>query len=179
MLGYLLWIIQLLTGLFIFIGLYIHLFINPIIDSFLFNILFIVFLVFHGINGLAGILVESLKGGIARKIMLLFKDLLMSRNTGHLLFFLHRVTGIFLSLYLIQHVLTNSLGPLGDSPIIELLNSEVSKSLAIISAGLHGLNGLRLIFIDLTGLTHLQRRLGYIVLLSSICLLIYTGVWRH
>jgi len=173
MLNYPLWITQLITGILLFIGLYIHIFVSPVIGSTLFNSLFMAFLAFHGINGLTGILTE--KGRVSHKAVLFFKDLMMSRNTGHLLFFLHRITGLFLVIYLIQHILTNSLGPLSDSSI----DVEVLKPLAIISAGIHGINGLRLIFIDLTGLTHLQKRLGYIVLLSSIFLLIYTGVWRH
>lgn len=183
MLYYALWIFQTLTGIYLFIGLYLHIFISPFTDYPILNTLFILSALFHGINGMTGIINESFKGKgwrRAHKSILFFKDLAISRHTGHLLFVLHRLTGIFLLLYLLQHILTNSLSlayiPIGDSFIIDILRGKTLRFLAIISVGIHGMNGLRLIFIELTGLTHLQKRLAYLVLISGIFLAAYIGL---
>jgi succinate dehydrogenase/fumarate reductase cytochrome b subunit len=179
MLGFTLWILQILTALFLFIGLYIHAFVSPL-PNVVFNILFICAAVFHGFNGIWGIIDESLrKQGwkIAGRFSRLVSDYSHNRQSGHLLFIIHRITGIFIFLFLAQHIVTNYyvsayINP-GSSPLIEFLRHDWIKYLALLSLGFHAMNGIRLIFIELTGFTLLQKKLAYVSLVTGLLFAAY------
>ncbi len=175
-----LWILHILTALYLFIGLYVHIFITALTGYLLFDILFAAAAVYHGLNGMWGIIEESLrkKGWkLAKKLGTLFIDFKHNRHAGYFIFILHRLTGLFILLYLMQHIFTNSLVSayisLDDIFIIESLRNDFLTYLAALSLGFHAINGMRLIFIDLTGLTWLQRRLAYLSLISGSLFALY------
>jgi len=91
--GFYLWILQSVTALYLFIVLYNHLFVAPFTNYFILDILFVVTAVFHGFNGLWGIIDESFRGKgwkLAGTFGILFTDFRHNRHVGHFLFILHR-----------------------------------------------------------------------------------------
>jgi succinate dehydrogenase/fumarate reductase cytochrome b subunit len=171
MLGFFLWVLQILTALFLFIALYIHAFISPL-PNIVFNTLFICAAVFHGLNGMWGVVYESLRKKGWRAAGSFLSDYSHNRQSGHLLFIIHRITGIFIFLFFAQHIVTNyyvsTYIELVDSPLIDFLRHDWIKYLALLSLGFHAMNGMRLIFIELTGRTLIQRRLAYSSLLLGL-----------
>lgn len=180
MLSFILWILQTVTALYLFIGLCVHVFITPFTDYLFLDILFVGAALFHGLNGGWTIIDESLRGKgwkAAEKFGALFVDFRHNRHAGHFVFILHRLTGLFILLYLMQHIFTNRLISdylsIDKIFITELLRNDVFTYLALSSLGFHSINGMRLIFIELTGITWLQRRLAYLSLALGALFALY------
>ncbi len=178
--GLILWLLQLVTALYLLAGLYLHLFNSPLTRKLVFDSLFIFCAVAHGLNGLWGIIGESLHGKwwrIAFNFQNLFTDFIHNRQAGHFMFILHRVTGLIILLFLTQHIFTNSLVSfylsIEDSIIIEFLRNDIFVYIAVVSLGFHAFNGIRLIFIELTALTWLQKKTAYLSLLSGAIFAMY------
>jgi succinate dehydrogenase/fumarate reductase cytochrome b subunit len=185
MTGFYLWIFQSVTALYLFVILYFHIFVAPFTDYLILDVLFVCAAVFHGFNGLWIIIDESFRGKgwkLAEAFGVLLTDFRHNRHVGHFLFILHRLTGLFILLYLTQHLFTNSFVSaylfLDDIFIIELLRNDFLDYLTFLSIGFHAINGMRLIFIELTGLTWLQRRLAYLSLALGLLFTVYVTVVR-
>ncbi len=168
MVGFILWILQNVTALFLSVGLYVHIFITPLSGNLLYDLIFAFAAVYHGFNGLWGIIEESLRGKgwkVAEKFKPFFIDFQYNRQVGHFLFIPHRLTGLFLLLYLVQHFFTNSLVSayfsIDNLAIVKLLKNDFLDYLAVLSLCFHSVNGIRVILIEFTGLTWLQRRFAY------------------
>ena len=147
----------------------------PVFDS-----LFIFCAVVHGLNGLWGIADELFRDkewGIALKFRNFFMDFIHTRQAGHFMFILHRVTGLIIMVYLMQHIFTNSLVStylsIENSFITESLRNDIFGYLAVVSLGFHAFNGVRLIFIELPALTWFQNKTAYISLLSGALFAMY------
>ena len=180
MLTFYLWIFQNVTALFLFFGLYVHIFIIPLTANLSYDLLFAVAAVYHGFNGLWGIIDESFKGKgwkVAEKFEAFFIDYQHNKLIGHFLFILHRLTGLFLLLYLAQHIITNSLISaylsIDNIVITEFLKNDFLDYLAVLSLCFHAVNGIRLIFIELTSLTWLQRKSAYVSLALGMVFALY------
>ncbi len=175
--GLILWMLQLLTALYLLAGLYLHLFSAPLTGKLVFDSLFIFCAVAHGLNGLWGIIDESLRGKWWRVPFNLFTDFIHNIQAGHFMFILHRVTGLIILLFLTQHIITNSLVSfylsIEDSIIIEFLRNDMFAYIAVVSLGFHAFNGIRIIFIELTSLTWLQKKTAYLSLFSGAIFAMY------
>ena len=183
MLPFILWISQSITALFLFFAVYVHIFVTPLTGNLLYDLVFILAAVFHGFNGLWGIIEESLRGKgwkAAEKFKIFFIDFQYNRQVGHFLFILHRLTGLFLLLYLVQHFFTNSLVSaylsIDNLAVVKLLKNDFLDYLAVLSLCFHSVNGIRVILIEFTGLTWLQRRLAYLSLLLGLVFAFYVTV---
>jgi succinate dehydrogenase/fumarate reductase cytochrome b subunit len=180
MTGFYLWIFQSITALYLFAILYFHIFVAPFTNYLILDVLFVAAAVFHGFNGLWIIVDESLrkKGWkLAKTFGVLLADFKHNRHIGHFLFILHRLTGLFILLYLTQHLFINSFVSaylsIDNLFITELFRNDILSYLAVLCLGFHTINGVRLIFIELTGLTWLQRRLAYLSLTLGMVFALY------
>jgi len=180
MANFILWILQILTALFLLISLYIHIFIAPLTNNILYDLLFILAAAYHGLNGLWGIIDESLRGKkwrVAKKFKTLITDFRYNKKIGHFIFILHRLTGIYLTLYLMQHIFTNSFIStylsIDDFAALEFLRNDFIDYIALLSLAFHAASGIRVILIELMGLTWIQKRLAYISLILATGVALY------
>ncbi|MBI4686988.1 MAG: hypothetical protein HY756_04295 [Nitrospirae bacterium] len=185
MFSLILWILQIITALFLLIGLYIHIFITPLTNNVLYDLLFIMAAAYHGLNGLWSIIDESLRGKewkAAEKFKTLITDFRYNKEAGHFIFILHRLTGIYLAFYLIQHIFTNAFISaylsIDDFAVVEFLRKDLFDYLALLSLCFHAVNGIRVMFIELTGMTWLQRRLAYISLMLGTAFALYVVIMK-
>ncbi len=180
MIAFILWILQSITALFLSFGLYVHIFVSPLTGNLPYDLLFVAAALYHGFNGVWGIIDESFRGKgwkVAEKFKTLFIDFQYNQQAGHFLFILHRLTGLFLLLYLTQHLFTNSLVSaylsIDNLAVVELLKNDFLNYLAVLSLCFHAVNGLRLVFIEFTGLTWFQRRFAYVSLVLGSVFALY------
>lgn len=178
--GFILWLLQTGTGLYLCAGLYLHLFETPLTGYAVFDYLFILSALTHGLNGLYSIIDESFRGrwwSTINAIKTGLTDLLLNRQGGHFMFMLHRVTGIYLLMFLLQHLCTNSLvSPylsIDEAAVTNFLRRDIFAYAAVMSLGFHAFNGLRLIILELTTMTRLQREAAYLSLISGTLFIIY------
>lgn len=109
------------------------------------------------------------------------KDFILNKHTGQTAFGLHRISGILLTIYLFMHILLHSTALIFGKDAYDRLAKSMDNPLAhlfelfiIITAALHLLNGIRLIFIDIFPLTRFQKQLFFIVIFLTAFAGIYT-----
>lgn len=83
------------------------------------------------------------------------KDFLLNRHSGQISFGLHRLTGVFLALYLIFHTWINSVaflfGATAYTRLITMLNTplaHVFEVIIVFSVLFHLFNGLRIMLVE-------------------------------
>ncbi len=168
------WVIQIITALYLFFFLYSHVYRSLFSDYMFLNILFVLSLIFHSFYGLWEIISE-LKGTrgwrIIEKTVSVFLDIRYNLHIGYFTFILHRLTALLLFLYFTLHISANSListyFSLDNNYIAEMLRDGLITYLTIIILGFHSINGIRLIFIEITGLTRFQGLLAYLSIMVS------------
>ncbi|HEY8491395.1 MAG TPA: succinate dehydrogenase, cytochrome b556 subunit [Dehalococcoidia bacterium] len=103
-------------------------------------------------------------------------------ETGTIAWILHRVTGVFLTLYLITHIIVIGQSVRGKEAFDAALNFVQSPLFVFLDAGLagvvafHGLNGLRIIAFDMGVGIRWQKPLFWASLILSV-LIFVAGVW--
>lgn len=111
------------------------------------------------------------------------KDVKLNRNPGQVSFFLHRVTGVALALYLILHIIFHStalfMGPGAYDRLLSILENPFGRFLelmTVLAVVIHMSNGVRLLLIDFFNAARWHRRLIY---LAAYFALIFMGyaVW--
>lgn len=174
MTGLILWALQILSALFLTAGLFVHAFISPFPET-AFNLFFVFAALFHGTKGMSGIIDETIGSkspGIGKRYRKLFSDYADNSQAGTLCFIMHRATGILLFLFFVQHLFTNYLVsayiPAESLPFLNFLRHGAVIYLALVLLGFHLTNGLRLIFLEVTGYTHLQKKLAAFSLFSGL-----------
>ena len=100
-----------------------------------------------------------------------FKDLVKNRNPGMLSFWIHRVTGVAVTVFLFLHIFTLSSVFLGKDAYDYAISKfdtkfgYVFQYLLLLAVAIHLLNGIRITVADFWGLTRIQKKLLWISLL--------------
>jgi succinate dehydrogenase / fumarate reductase cytochrome b subunit len=103
-------------------------------------------------------------------------------ETGTVAWILHRATGIFLTVYLITHIIVIGQSVRGEEAFDAALNFVQSPLFVFLDAGLagvvafHGLNGLRIIAFDMGIGIRWQKPLFWASLIISAVVFV-AGVW--
>ena len=107
-----------------------------------------------------------------------FKDLVKNRNPGMLSFWIHRVTGVAVTVFLFLHIFTLSSVFLGKDAYdyaISMFDTKfgyILQYLLLLAVAIHLLNGIRITAVDFWGLTRIQKKLLwtflYIFLLIAV-----------
>lgn len=98
------------------------------------------------------------------------KDLVTNRNPGMYTFWIHRVTGVALTLFLFLHIWTLSSvfrGKVAYDYAISKFDTRfgyVFQYLLLLAVAIHLLNGIRITVVDFWGLTRSQKKLLWIFL---------------
>ena len=108
-----------------------------------------------------------------------FKDLVKNRNPGMLSFWIHRVTGVAVTVFLFLHIFTLSSVFLGKDAYDYAISKfdtkfgYVFQYLLLLAVAIHLLNGIRITVADFWGLTRIQKKLLW---LSLLVFLVITAV---
>ena len=108
-----------------------------------------------------------------------FKDLVKKRNPGMLSFWIHRVTGVAVTVFLFLHIFTLSSVFLGKDAYDYAISKfdtkfgYVFQYLLLLAVAIHLLNGIRITVADFWGLTRIQKKLLW---LSLLVFLVITAV---
>ncbi|MBM4064282.1 MAG: succinate dehydrogenase, cytochrome b556 subunit [Planctomycetes bacterium] len=108
-----------------------------------------------------------------------FKDLVKNRNPGMISFWIHRVTGVAVTVFLFLHIFTLSSVFRGKDAYDYAISKFDTKSgyifqyVLLLAVAIHLLNGIRITVADFWGLTRSQKRLLW---LSLLVLLLITAV---
>ncbi len=100
-----------------------------------------------------------------------FKDLVKNRNPGMLSFWIHRVTGVAVTVFLFLHIFTLSSVFRGKDAYDYAISKFDTKSgyifqyVLLLAVAIHLLNGIRITVVDFWGLTRIQKKLLWISLL--------------
>jgi succinate dehydrogenase / fumarate reductase, cytochrome b subunit len=100
-----------------------------------------------------------------------FKDLVKNRNQGMWSFWIHRVTGVAVTVFLFLHIFTLSSVFRGKDAYDYAISKFDTKSgyifqyVLLIAVAIHLLNGIRITVADFWGLTRSQKKLLWISLL--------------
>lgn len=100
-----------------------------------------------------------------------FKDLVKNRNPGMLSFWIHRVTGVAVTVFLFLHIFTLSSVFRGKDAYDYAISKFDTKSgyifqyVLLLAVAIHLLNGIRITIADFWGLTRSQKKLLWISLL--------------
>ena len=107
-----------------------------------------------------------------------FKDLVKNRNPGMLSFWIHRVTGVAVTIFLFLHIFTLSSVFRGKDAYDYAISKFDTKFgyilqyLLLLAVAIHLLNGIRITAVDFWGLTRIQKKLLwtflYIFLLIAV-----------
>ncbi|NUO07411.1 MAG: succinate dehydrogenase, cytochrome b556 subunit [Candidatus Brocadia sp.] len=104
--------------------------------------------------------IQSLKEG--------FKDLVKNRNPGMIAFWVHRITGVAVTIFLFMHIWTLSTvfrGKEAYDYAISKLDTQagyVFQYVLLLAVALHMVNGIRITVADFCGLTRSQKKLLWI-----------------
>lgn len=117
----------------------------------------------------------------------LLKDSHLNRHTGHWSFVIHRITGILLAVYLIPHILVNSSALFGGKIAYDNATMSVQggfwhilEALIILGVSFHLFNGVRIILIDLCGLTSDRAQKGLLFWACGMTILVFVYcVWFY
>jgi len=100
-----------------------------------------------------------------------FKDLVKNRNPGMVSFWIHRVTGVAVTVFLFLHIFTLSSVFRGKDAYDYAISKFDTKSgyifqyVLLLAVAIHLLNGIRITVADFWGLTRSQKRLLWLSLL--------------
>ena len=101
-----------------------------------------------------------------------FKDLVKNRNPGMLSFWIHRVTGVAVTVFLFLHIFTLSSVFRGKDAYDYAISKFDTKSgyifqyVLLLAIAVHLLNGIRITIADFWGLTRSQKKLLWISLFA-------------
>lgn len=112
--------------------------------------------------------------------MSVLKDSYLNRHTGQWSFVLQRITGILLAIYLIPHILVNSAALFGGESAYDRVTLSVQggiwhilEILIILGVSFHLFNGIRIIMVDLCGLTSDRAQKGLLFFACSMTALVF------
>ena len=97
-----------------------------------------------------------------------FKDLVKNRNTGMYAFWIHRITGIVITVFLFFHIWTLSAVFRGKDAYDYAISKFDTKFgylfqyVLLLAVAIHLLNGIRITMSDFCGLTRSQKKLLWI-----------------
>ncbi|MDQ1271524.1 MAG: succinate dehydrogenase / fumarate reductase, cytochrome b subunit [Planctomycetota bacterium] len=97
-----------------------------------------------------------------------FKDLVKNRNTGMYAFWIHRITGIVITVFLFFHIWTLSAVFRGKDAYDYAISKfdtkfgYVFQYVLLLAVAIHLLNGIRITMSDFCGLTRSQKKLLWI-----------------
>lgn len=100
-----------------------------------------------------------------------FKDLVKNRNPGMVSFWIHRVAGVAVTIFLFLHIFTLSSVFRGKDAYDYAISKFDTKSgyifqyVLLLAVAVHLLNGIRITVVDFWGLTRIQKKLLWISLL--------------
>jgi len=100
-----------------------------------------------------------------------FKDLVKNRNPGMLSFWIHRITGVAVTIFLFLHIFTLSSVFRGKDAYDYAISKFDTKFgyifqyVLLLAVAIHLLNGIRITVVDFWGLTRSQKKLLWISLL--------------
>ena len=103
-----------------------------------------------------------------------FKDLVRNRNPGMLSFWIHRVTGVAVTIFLFLHIFTLSSVFRGKDAYDYAISKFDTKFgyilqyALLLAVAIHLLNGIRITVADFWGLTRVQKKLLWISLLGFL-----------
>jgi len=109
--------------------------------------------------------------GFSQKLKEGFKDLAKNRNPGMLSFWIHRVTGVAVTVFLFLHIFTLSSVFRGKDAYdyaISKFDTKIGyifQYVLLLAVAIHLLNGIRITVADFWGLTRIQKKLLWISLL--------------
>jgi len=112
-----------------------------------------------------------------------FREASLNPNRGMFTFILHRVTGVFLVIYLFIHIWSLSHAFEGIAALrsaFELYNTpifHIGEYLLLICVLIHGLNGLRLLLTDLLPITSKQKILWWFFFIVFIGIAAVSILW--
>ena len=101
-----------------------------------------------------------------------FKDLLKNRNPGMLSFWIHRVTGVAVTIFLFLHIFALSAVFRGKDAYDYAISKFDTKSgyifqyILLLAVAVHLLNGIRITVADFWGLTRFQKKLLWLSLFA-------------
>ena len=101
-----------------------------------------------------------------------FKDLVKNRNPGMLSFWIHRVTGVAVTIFLFLHIFTLSSVFRGKDAYDYAISKFDTKSgyifqyILLLAVAVHLLNGIRITVADFWGLTRFQKKLLWLSLFA-------------
>ncbi|MDN3513298.1 MAG: succinate dehydrogenase, cytochrome b556 subunit [Candidatus Brocadia sp.] len=104
--------------------------------------------------------IQSLKEG--------FKDLVKNRNPGMIAFWVHRITGVAVTIFLFMHIWTLSTvfrGKEAYDYAVSKLDTQtgyIFQYVLLLAVALHMVNGIRITVADFWGLTRSQKKLLWI-----------------
>lgn len=108
-----------------------------------------------------------------------FKDLAKNRNTGMYAFWIHRITGIMVTVFLFLHIWTLSAVFRGKDAYDYAISKFDTKFgylfqyVLLLAVAIHLLNGIRITMADFCGLTRSQKKLLWI---SALVFLVIAAV---
>ena len=101
-----------------------------------------------------------------------FKDLVKNRNPGMLSFWIHRITGVAVTIFLFLHIFTLSSVFRGKDAYDYAISKFDTKSgyifqyILLLAVAVHLLNGIRITVADFWGLTRFQKKLLWLSLFA-------------
>src|SRR3989338_7374720 len=108
--------------------------------------------------------------GFSQKLKEGFKDLVKNRNPGMLSFWIHRVTGVAVTVFLFLHIFTLSSVFRGKDAYDYAISKFDTKSgyifqyVLLLAVAIHLLNGIRITVADFWCLSRIQKKLLWISL---------------
>jgi len=109
---------------------------------------------------------------IMQKLKEGFKDLVKNRNPGMLSFWIHRVTGVAVTVFLFLHIFTLSSVFRGKDAYdyaISKFDTKIGyvfQYALLLAVAVHLLNGIRITVVDFWGLTRVQKKLLWVSLFA-------------
>jgi succinate dehydrogenase / fumarate reductase cytochrome b subunit len=109
------------------------------------------------------------------------QEIRLNQFIGAYAWLLHRISGMVLVVYVCLHIWVLSAaieGPAAFSARMAGFNGplfEVLEGLVVVAAAFHLFNGLRLIAVELFGLTRLQKQLFWLAVLATLGSVAWTG----
>jgi len=114
------------------------------------------------------------------KLKQTFRDAVLNKNIGNFSYWLHRITGIGLSVYLIMHIYVLSSAISGPESFNSRMGSVQNPLFAVLEillvAGifLHMLNGLRITFSDFFSWSRSHKSIFWIIAILFVVLMVIT-----
>src|SRR3989339_2112394 len=109
---------------------------------------------------------------IMQKLKEGFKDLVRNRNPGMWSFWIHRVTGVAVTIFLFLHIFTLSSVFRGKDAYdyaISKFDTQIGyifQYALLLAVAVHLLNGIRITVVDFWGLTRVQKKLLWVSLFA-------------